>query len=242
MLTLAHFNPTVTFPKLNGKYDDLVATEHFKIQRVVMDHTVYFLGLLNGVGVAGSSCQNNAESYPKVFAEDNMRAGYSAINHLMSYVVCMTYDVQQRIAYLGELVELTRLLNETEGYEDERVKARLVADPKDTKLSPNAPISKNENIIVASELWHVNSIMSNHSASGKYEGIGLTVTALWGVEKVRYFISLERNNYKLGTFIDVGFEEHPEKAVNEKLEEFNAIQEFIPFAPEEEHEESAVDG
>ncbi|QVW28584.1 hypothetical protein pEaSNUABM8_00087 [Erwinia phage pEa_SNUABM_8] len=236
MLTLAHFNPSVTFPKLKGEYVDLVATENFKIQRVVTENTVYFLGLLKDVGVAGSSCQNNKESYPKVFAEDNMRSGYSTISHLMSYVVCMVHDIQQRIAYLGELIEMTRQLNDMPDYEEDRVKARLVADPKDTKLTPNAPISENETIIVASELWHVHPIMSSHSASGKYEGIGLTVTAHWGVEKVRYFISLERNNYKLGTFIDVGFEdENTVKLVNEKLEEFNAIQEFIPFAPEEEN-------
>lgn len=234
MLTLAHFNPSVIFPKLNGKYIDLVATEHFKIQRVVTEHTVYFLGLLNDKGVAGSSCQNNEDSYPKVFAEDNMRAGYYTISHLMSYVVCMTHDVQQRLAYLAELIELTRLLNTTKDYEEERVKARLSADPKDSKPSPNGPISENETVIMASELWHVHPNMNSHSAAGKYEGIGLTITALWGVEKVRYFISLERNNYKLGTFIDIGFEEHPEKAVNEKLEEFNSIQEFIPFPAEEE--------
>ena len=229
MLTLAHFNPTVSFPKLKGEYVTVAEHGQCELQRIVTESTVYFLGVVNGQGVAGSCITNNLESYPQVFKEDNLRSAYTTINRMMSYAVAMTPDIPARLALLAELIELTKVLNALPDYTDERVSARLGADPKAAKLEPNPPISDNETVILATELWHVHPAFSEKSGQGTYEGIKLEIMSLWGVEKIRYIITLERGDYKLGTFVDVGFEVDPTPIVNQKLEEFNVIQEFVPF-------------
>lgn len=240
MLTLAHFNPTVSFPQLKGEYVDVVEHGDFKIQRIITENTVYFLGTVKGQGIAGSSVTNNAKSYPDQFLTDNLRAGYTTISRMMSYVVALNNDIDSRIAQLAELVELTRLLNALPEYKDERVSARLTADPKAVKLEPNGPISENDTVITASELWHVHPTFNEKAAQSMYEGIKLEIMALWGVEKVRYIITLERGDYKLGTFVDVGFEEDPTVIVNKKLEEYNVIQEFIPYPEVKEEVDEEV--
>lgn len=239
MLTLAHFNPSVSFPKLKGEYVQLLNTESFKLERIETKFDVYFLGSLHGKGIAGSTCQGG-ESYPEERKKDNLRSAYTTISRMMSYVVAMVHDTNERLGYLNELIAMTRTLNVMSDYEEPRVAARLVAVPADVKLDPRGPISNNETVIMASEIWHVHPTFSDKTAIGKYEGIDMEVTALWGIEKTRYSITLARGDYRFGTFVDVSFEEHPEAIVNAKLEEFNTIQEFIPFPPESENAEDDI--
>lgn len=240
MLTLAHFNPTVTFPKLKGEYIAVIASENFKIERVVTDGTVYFLGSLNGRGIAGGCINNNSDSYPDVFKEDNMRCGYTTVSRLLSYVMAMVHDVTERLAYLDELLELTKRLNALPDYEEPRVAARLVSSVAEIKATPHAPMSNNETVVMASEIWHIHPTFNDKLANGKYEDLNLEIMALWGIEKVRYIIGLERGDYKLGTFVDVGFEENPVDIVNAKLAEFNIIQEFVPVPPVSEESDEEV--
>lgn len=224
MLTLAHFNLRTVFPRLNGKYETVLQSEHFHLQRVENEHNVYFLISDNEGNSLGGGCVEKREGDERIRG-----SAYTTMGRAMSTVLATLPDVETRLARLAELVEMVKQLTGLADYSDLRIAARVDGEGQ-VKLEMGK-LSGNDTIAAASELWHVYPTFSEITVKSKYEDIQLELMAFWGIEKIQATVTLNRGDYVLSRKCKVGFAADYTAEIDAALMEFAAVAERIPHPP-----------